>query len=447
VKPASGLRTFSTIWFGQFVSTIGSGLTGFAVGVWIYQTTGSVTDFALSNVFYLVPFIALGPVAGALVDRWDRRWVMIIADAGQALGTLAIALLYWTGHLQVWHIYITIATSSILGAFQRPAYSASVTLLVPKEQLGRAGGMGQLKDAVSGLVTPTLAGFLVVAFGLTGVILIDFATFLFAVTTLLLVRIPSPEPSSEIKQRNLRQDIAFGVKHIVARPGLFGLLVIYAFLNLFTNAAGVLTAPMVLSFAPASVLGIVSSVGGAGLLTGGLLMSLWGGPKRLIHGALGMIFLTGLGFIITGLRPSAVFIATGTFLRMFAFAVMAASAGALWQRKVAPDLQGRVFATRFMISASIEPLAHASIGPLVDRFFGPWLMTGGLLAGSVGAIIGLGPGRGMGFVNVVMGILILLLGVIGYVYPRVRRVEDELPDATPGQPTLDPSPRTEALPA
>lgn len=430
------MRAFTTLWFGQFVSTVGSGLTGFGVGVWIYQKTGSATAFALSNVFYLVPFILLGPVAGALVDRWDRRRVIILADVGQAMGALTMALLLRTGQLQIWQIYLIVALSSVLKAFQRPAYMASVSLLVPREQLGRAGGMAQASDAVSNLAAPIVAGFLVVTIGLSGVVLIDFATFLFAVATAWLIHIPRPKlstPHSELGQSKLWQEIVFGWKYIVAREGLLGLLVIYAFLNLFNNAAGVLTTPMVLSFTSANVLGAVLAAGGAGLLTGSLLMSVWGGPKRLIHGAIGFVFVIGAAHIISGLQPSAVFVALGRFLFFFGFAVLSASAGVLWQRKVAPEVQGRVFATRFMISASIEPIGEASIGVLVDKFFEPLMAVGGPLAGSLGRIIGVGAGRGMGLVNLLMGALIILLGVIGYLNSRVRLIEDELPDALPEQ--------------
>lgn len=431
-----GMRIFSLIWFGQLISVLGSGLTGFGIGVWIYQITGSAAQFALSNVFYLVPFVLLGPVAGALVDRWNRRRVLILADTGQALGTLTIALLLALQQLQVWHVYVVIAISATLKAFQRPAYSASVALLVPKAHLARAGGMAQLNEAVGMLLAPTLAGFLIVAIGLPGVIVIDFATFLFAVTTLLLVRIPQPERASVGKQsglRPLRQDIVAGWKYIVTRRGLLSLLILYAFLNLFNNAAGVLTGPMVLSFADAQALGLVLSAGGLGFLAGSLVMSLSGGPKRLIHGAVGFIFAQGAGHILAGLRPSALSVAAGRFLYLFGFSVMASSAGALWQRKVTPEMQGRVFATRFTVSASIEPMAHASIGILADRVFEPLMAAGGPLSDSIGQLIGTGPGRGMGLIQLIMGGLVVLLGAIGYLNPRIRRVEDELPDTLPDE--------------
>jgi len=194
------VRVFALVWFGQLISITGSGLTEFGLSVWVFQRTGSTTQFALTFLAFTLPRILLSPLAGTLVDRWDRRRAMLLSDTGAALTTLAIALLLIAGRLEVWHIYIATAISSSLSAFQRPAYKATITLLVPKEHYGRASGMVSLARSIPSLVSPALAGFLIVAIGLEGVILIDFATFLFAVFTLLLVRFPRPEISAEAQK-------------------------------------------------------------------------------------------------------------------------------------------------------------------------------------------------------------------------------------------------------
>ncbi len=193
----AGMRTFVIIWLGQLVSTLGSGLTGFALGVWIYQETGSTTLYAFNMLANAVPNLLLSPLAGALADRWDRRLVMIMSDAGAGLGTLAVAILALTQRLEVWHVYVATAFISGFSAFQWPAYSAATTLMVPKEQLGRAGGMVQIGEAVSQLISPALAGGLLVFAGLQGVILTDFATFLCAIATLAFVRFPRPAVTAE----------------------------------------------------------------------------------------------------------------------------------------------------------------------------------------------------------------------------------------------------------
>lgn len=226
-KTAShGMRTFVVVWFGQLVSTIGSGLTGFAFGVWVYQETGSTTLFAMNMLAYAIPNLVVAPFAGALVDRWDRRKVMIMSDTGAGLATLFVAALLVTSNLEVWHVFVATAVSATFTTFQWPAYSATTTLLVPKEQLGRAGGMVQIGEAVSQLIAPAAAGGLFITTGLQGVVMIDFVTYLIAVGTLLLVRFPQPETTKEGEESkgSLLSEAVYGWKYIAARSGLLGLL-------------------------------------------------------------------------------------------------------------------------------------------------------------------------------------------------------------------------------
>ncbi len=197
LKIFQGMRTFVIVWAGQFVSTIGSSLTGFALGVWIYQKTGSTTLFALNLLAYALPSLFLSPIAGALADRWDRRLMMILSDTGAGISTLVIAILAFTQHLEVWHIYLATAINSGCSTFQWPAYSAATTLLVPKEQLGRAAGMVQIGEAISQLIAPAIAGAMLVTTGLQGVIIVDFVTFLCAILTLAFVRFPKPAVTAE----------------------------------------------------------------------------------------------------------------------------------------------------------------------------------------------------------------------------------------------------------
>src|SRR4028119_1012058 len=191
---ATHMRVFILIWLGQMVSLIGSGLTGFALGVWVYQRTGSVTQFALISLSATLPSIVISPIAGTLVDRWDRRWTMLLGDCGAGLSTLAIALLLLVGRLELWHIYLATSVSSTCSAFQYPAYAGATTLLVPLQHLGRASGLIHLGRSVAQLISPVLAGILVVTLQIQGVILLDFATFLFALVTRLLVRSPQTHP-------------------------------------------------------------------------------------------------------------------------------------------------------------------------------------------------------------------------------------------------------------
>lgn len=430
-EAGKGFRIFSLIWFGQVVSLTGSGLTGFGLGVWVYLQTGSVTQFALISLFTALPGIIFSPIAGALVDRWDRRWAMILSDTGAGICTLSIVLLMWAGWLQIWHIYVAMFISSMFSAFQWPAYSAATTLLVPKQHLGRASGMVQLAEAVSQIGSPVLAGALMGGIGVQGIILIDFVTFLFAVSTLLVVRFPRPEKTSEgsAGKGSLLREAAYGWRYITVRPGLMGLLLFFAATNFATSIISVLFTPLVLNFFTPLMLGTILSVGGLGYLAGSVLMSTWGGPKRRVYGIFMATLLEGLVLFLIGFPPNVLLYCFAAFTFFIASPMIATGSQVIWQTKTAPDIQGRVFAARRMIAWSSLPLAYLLAGPLADKVFEPWMAEGGLLANSVGAVLGVGPGRGIALIFILLGIMLLLVTAVGALYRRLRLVELELPDA------------------
>ena len=300
------MKTFLVIWFGQLISTLGSGLTGFALSVYVYQRTGSVTQLSLTLLAATVPAVLFSPLAGAVVDRSDRRWVMVLSDTGSGLSSLAIWLLLAVGQLEVWHIYVANAANATFGAFQRPAYMAATTLLVPKQHYGRASGLVQLGGALGQILAPLLAGFLIAAIRIEGVILIDFATYGLAILTLSLIRIPRPQATGEGDRGgdSLLRQAAYGWFYLKERPGLLGLLLLFAFVNFALGFHSALLTPLVLSFATTEVLGILVSVGGIGLLAGSLVMSAWGGARRKVDSLLAAIFLSGLCLSLMGLRSS-----------------------------------------------------------------------------------------------------------------------------------------------
>jgi MFS transporter, DHA3 family, macrolide efflux protein len=425
------MRTFVIVWSGQLVSLLGSGLTGFALGVWVYQRTGSATKFALIALAATLPGILISPLAGVLVDRWDRRHVMLFSDIGASFCTIAVALLLYRQRLEIWHLYLATAAQATFSAFQWPAYTASLTLLVPKRHFGRAGGMLQFSEAATQIVAPVLAGVLLSSLNLWGILIIDYATFLFAALILLLVRIPRPPTSQQVvtQKSSLLREAAYGWSYITSRPGLLSLLIFFAVTNFLTSITLVLGTPLVLSFASVSVLGTILSLAGCGMLIGSLTMSFWGGPKRRVHSVLGFELLIGLSLIATGLRPNAPLVAVGTFVYACSLPFVLSSSQAIWQSKVAPEVQGRVFAVRRMIAWSCVPLAYLVAGPLADRVFNPLLLPNGPLSDSLGRVIGVGQGRGLGLLFVVVGLLVTATAVAGYFYPRLRLLEDELPEA------------------
>jgi len=427
------MKTFLTIWFGQLVSLIGSGLTGFALGIWLYKETGSVTTFAINSLCFILPQMLFSPIAGALVDRWDRRRAMMLSDIGAGLSTLFMAVMLFTGRLEVWNIYLATFVNAVFNSFQWPAYSASTTLLVPKKHLGRASGMVQIAQAISQLLSPAIAGALMMVISLKGIFVIDLVTCAFAVLTLLAVRIPRPEISAEgaASKGSIWKEAAFGWKYIVARPGLLGLLVYFSIGNFLWGMLNPLLIPMSLELTTPDMLGYGASIVGVGMLLGTIAMSTWGGPRRRVLGVLGFEFIASFLMIAMGIRPNFWLVVAAGFGLMACMPIVNGSSQALWQSKVEPDLQGRVFSVRRMIAMAASPLAYVIVGPLADKVFEPLMAANGPLAGNLGQLIGVGTGRGYGLMFVCMGALSTVITIIAYLNPRIRLVEDELPDVIP----------------
>ncbi|MCC6602938.1 MAG: MFS transporter [Anaerolineae bacterium] len=428
------MRTFFIIWLGQLVSMIGSGLTGFGLAVWIYEQTGQATPFALTVMFGNLPQVLISPFAGALIDRWNRRLVMIIADTGSALITLVFFLLLAFGQLAIWQIYLGVILSSVLASFQEPAYAASITMLVPKKDLPRANGLMQMGQALQMLIAPVLAGILFVSIGLRGIIMIDAVTFFFAVGALLLVHIPQPQRTSQAEtaetNRSLWREAAFGWHYLRARRGLFGLLIFFALVNFFLNFSAVLLGPMILSFGTAAGLGTAQTMGGVGMLIGSIAMSTWRGPKQRMTAVIGFIFLASCGLFIAGLQSSVWVVAVGMFLLMFSVPFGSGLSQTIFQTKVEPAVQGRVFSIRTMIARSMMPVAFLLAGPLADQVFEPLLREGGALASTwIGSLVGVGPGRGIGALYLVSAVVLWAASGLAWANPHIRHVETDLPDA------------------
>lgn len=436
-NPRKGMKTFFIIWIGQLSSMIGSGLIGFALAVWIFEQTGQATPFALTGLFAILPRVLLSPVAGAITDRGNRKKIMLISDSLSGVVTLATAILLFTGRMEVWTVYLISFMGSIFASFQQPAYTASIVMLVPKDQLTRANSMVQMGQAIEAILTPLLAGVLFTTVGMQAIIIIDVVTYFIAIFTLIIVHIPQPEKQAgEIEGKlSLYKDVAFGWHYLAERPGLMGLLFYFAVVNFAANISSAMIGPLVLSFGSATSLGAAQTVMGIGMLAGSVLMSIWGGPKqRMIHAVIGFIALASLGFGIAGLQPTLGYVSAGLFVLMFFIPFASGPSSALFSAKVAPDVQGRVFATRSMISLSMMPLAYILSGVLADRVFNPLLVEGGALANTfIGRWIGVGAGRGIGLMLICSGILLLAASGIAFANPRIRNLESEVPDAVPDQ--------------
>lgn len=429
------MKTFVFVWIGQVVSTFGAASTSFALSVWVYQQTGSATRAALVPFALVLPGLLASPLIGALIDRWDRRRAMILSDIGAVASILSLVSFFRDGTLQIWHIYLLLAISAAFRAIQIPAFSASVTLLVPKEQLGRASGLEQTGRAVAQTLAPLLAGFLMVTIRIEGVLLINVFTFLSSLVILLFVRLPRPVPSaSPANEPDPPQHGAtYGWTYLKQRRGLLSLLILFACTNLAVGMVPVTITPLVLGFGSPEILGRVLATASIGLISGGLLMATWGGPQRRMVGVFALLSLQGLALLLGGWRPNAVLVAIAAFLFMFGSTVINGCSAVLWQSKVAPEVQGRVFAIRRAVALSSMPVAYVIGGLLVD-FLEPGLQEDGALAATLGAVVGTGPGRGAALTFVALGIFVLLMVGLGWSYSPLRDVQEDLPDTIPTPP-------------
>lgn len=432
IRP-SGMTGFTIIWIGQMVSLLGSGMTTFGVSIWAWDMTGQATALALAMFFGFGPQVLLSPLAGAIVDRYDRKLVMMLSDLAAGVATIVLLLLYANDSLQIWHLYAANAFSGAFGSFQFPAYSAAVSVMIPKQQYGRANGMIALAGSASGILAPIIGGALYGLIGLGGIMTIDIVTFVFAIGMLLFVFIPAPETSSEGMQArgSLRSESMFGFKYIFERPSLLGLQLVFFFIN-FSAMLGFSTmVPMVLARTGSDSLALsfTQSIGAIGGVVGGILMSVWGGPRRRVHGVLmGMISISLLGSIPTGIGRSVIWWAAGGFFVGLILPVLNGSNQAIWQAKVQPDIQGRVFAVRRLIAQIAAPIGILSAGPLADLVFEPAMAEGGAWADTFGWLVGTGPGAGMGLMFVLSGFMGAFVGLMGYAFPKIRNVEDIMPD-------------------
>lgn len=430
------MRRFTALCAGYLVSMTGTALTSFALTVWIYLETGSTIQFAVGFILSLLPGILLSPVAGALVDRWSRRAILLASDAVGIGTTLTLALLATMDVLEPWHVFITIVIRSALRAFQVPALNSSVVLLAPEDQLGRANGMVLLANAVSQTLAPALGGVLLLAVGLTGVLLIDCATFVLNVIVLLLITIPRPAASEAgaTGKGTLFGEVGQGWRYLATRRGLVALLVFYAALNLCVGFVDVLFTPLVIGMASAAALGVVLSIGGVGMVLGSSALAAWGGPRRRIHGVAGFAIPLGLFLCLGALRPSVTLVAIAAFGFMFCSVIIDGTSRSILQVEVEQDMQGRTFAAFNMVTNTVLFTGYLLAGPVAERVFEPLLRDGGDLVGSVGKVLGTGPGRGSAFLLLLLGAAVLVTAAAGYLSPGLRSLEKR---AAGGRATAD----------
>jgi DHA3 family macrolide efflux protein-like MFS transporter len=418
-------------------------MSGFGLTIWVYELTGSATALSLMGFFFVTPMLIISPLAGALVDRSNRKFMMMISDLASGIVTIVILILYLSSTLQIWQLYITNAIMGLFQAFQWPAFSAAITTMLPKEQYGRANGLMALAESGSGILAPILAGALLAFIGLGGILAIDIATFVIAILALLMVVVPQPKTTQvgEESKGSLWKESIFGFYYILERPSLLGLQVIFLVGNFLSSIAFILVAPMVLSRTDNNelALGTVNSIAAVGGVVGGVVMSAWGGTKRKVHGVLSGWSLSGLFVSLFGLGKSVPVWAATEFASGALSPWINSSNQAIWQAKVAPDVQGRVFSIRRLIAWVSMPAAMLVAGPLADYVMEPAMQPGGTLTPVFEPLVGVGPGAGIALIIFFTGLGTVLVGLSGYLVRAIRDAEAILPDydETPANPPAD----------
>jgi len=397
-------RSFFAIWTGQMFSLVGSRVVQFALVWWLTELTGSATVLATATIVALIPEILLGPIAGAYVDRWNRRIVMIVADSLIALASLWLAFLFWTGSVQVWHVYAIMLLRAVGGSFHWPAMQASTSLMVPQEHLTRVAGLNQTMNGVLNIVGPPLGALLMEMLPLHSVMLVDVGTALLAILPLFFVHVPQPQREKTGAQKpSIWVDMREGLRYIRNWPGLMALIgSAMVFKIALTPAISLL--PLLVSEhfgGGAAQLGMLESIAGVGIVVGGLALSVWGGFRRKIYTSmLGMIVL-GTGFVVLGITPGGLFwmalvsiFVVGLMIPLIDGPIMA-----ILQGTVAPEVQGRVFTLMGSLLWFTSPFSLAVAGPVSD-----WL--------------------GLQVWYVVAGLLSLATGLAFYFVPAIANIEE-----------------------
>ncbi|MGI9667051.1 MAG: MFS transporter [Acidimicrobiia bacterium] len=429
-------RTFLIVWSGQLVSLIGSSLTWFGLSVWVFLETGSVTALSVMLLASTLPRILLSPIAGAYVDRWDRRWVMLGADALTGVGTLVIVVAFMTGTASLGVLVVVGAFASAFQAFQWPAYQAATTMLVPKERYSQASGMVQMAEAAGQLVAPFLGGVLIAFGGVATLLAVDVATFLFAVFTLAIVRFPKP-PKSEVGEASkgsIWKESAFGFTYLWHRHGLFALLIFFAMLNLTFGLISPVFIAYMLSWASEATMGTVLSLGATGMLVGSIVASARKVTSRRVAGIMLSTVVLGAMLLVIGFSTWIVVIVGTLWIGMFVVPIATAMSQSIWMSKVEPDVQGRVFGVRSLIAQGTQPLALAIAGPLADKVFVPLLSGDSDLGEWAQGLFGTGERAGYAAMFAAIGVYTIVMSGLAYLYGPLRNLETEIPDAE-GLPT------------
>jgi MFS family permease len=414
---------FLIVWLGQFVSSIGSGLTYFALGIYVFEKTHSATSFTMILLCIFLPSLLLKPFGGILADRFDRTLMILLGDFGAGIGVAFIFVMMVCGCDGLWYIYLGIIVSSVFGSIQEPAYKASVTDFLPKEQYAKASGLLQLVSAAQYLISPFLAGILLTFGSITLIFMIDISTFIFANLTVLWVQRIVGITRSRWSKTNFVMDLKDGVKEFSKSKGVLWLVGITMIILFFVGLLQSLFIPMLLSMTDPKNAGFIQSSCAIGMLCGSMIIGIFG-KKRCYAKMLSLsLFIAGVFFAAIGSFTTLTIITVMGFLFFCTLPFINTSIEVLIRENVDNKKQGRVWSIISMVTYFGSIIAFVSAGFLADVVFTPLLNDGGILASSVGSIIGTGSGRGIGFMFIISGIAISLISLMIFHNKHITALE------------------------
>ncbi|PHR22031.1 MAG: hypothetical protein COA38_18465 [Fluviicola sp.] len=428
----SGLKLFYFVLFGQTISLLGTTLTNFGLGVWAYELSNEVTDFTSIAIASTLPGLVFGPFIGALIDRAKRKTILLCAQLGCALVTVVLAALYMTDQLTVWMIVIIVPVASVCTTMLQVGFTSSISLVVPKESLSKANGMLMLGFGTVQLAGPMLAGLTLDTIGMRGIFIIDIATFIVGLVTIAIVSLPTPKRDPDKEKFTLSHaftDLVDAYRYMKKRKGLLSGLYVFTLVGFNVSVVQVLFLPLVLGLGTRTDLGFVQSVAGMGAVVGGILMVVWKGASRQMYAVLGASLVVSVLLIIVPIGQEIWLLAVGGFFIMMVSPIAATSSQTLWQKKIAPSYQGRVFSLRNTINRSAQPLAFLSAGFFADTYFEPHMVEGGVLAEYFGGIWGVGHSRGIALMISFAGAISFVIVALTWFAPGIRRCDIDIPDA------------------
>lgn len=384
------MAPFFTLWTGQALSLVGSMAVQFALIWWLTRETGSAAVLAVATLLGLLPTVALGPLIGVLVDRWDRKIVMLASDAVVALASLVLACLYFAEAANTGIVLAILFLRGLGGAFHAPAMLASTSLMVSGEHLTRVQGLNQMLQGGIHIVSAPLGALLLAVLPMTGVMLVDVVTALFALVPLAFIRVPRPPRGGEETldvASSIWSEMVAGVRYLMVRKGHVSLVVMAALMNACLVPAFSLL-PLHVSgqlSGDALQLAWISTVFGIGTIAGGVLLGIWGGAKSRILIALPALVGLGVGVVAVGIAPAYVHALTAMLAIGLIIPFVNGPIQAILQATIAAEYQGRVFTLVGSIAGVMAPLGLLLAAPVAELAgVRAWYVTAGLVCVAMG---------------------------------------------------------------